>query len=484
MWTTQCIKEDIKASAALIKQRGTEGPFATQMVNAIMNKIKGMDPPGPADLVDLFQSVAASSFSEEQKDDMNKALEEIAVGISSAAKIQMVSQQMDHVCNYLTESDWAKVFEESMWQGTTTIAARLTKVGLIAPNEKTKKLITAILVAVTMQKAKERPPYQTIYDLSKQVVLDFQCLKLDLPPSVPLLAKFPLRPTSLSKEAYENAYGEEKPVTKVFPNLAQLIRGHTPVRSTSALLALDKPSSKRESSAGSADQGMQQQIGTINAGVPSGALAGVPSGVVGALFMDWMAKSSQVLQVPMPAQPGNCNLQLLPSPLQNMVPLNGAAMVPYQAPGRGESFDSGTRTPSMGDKKQGSTDDLGHEASLEDEEEKAYQMLKAKEDAKKQKAKDQKDTKEPKKQNHSKKQAEPKPKKKPASSKAVAKPKFVKKEPKEDTKEKNKPGLPGGCIRCRGNPNGCSSCRKVGFGGKRFQNHAAWRQWANLNGKK
>ena len=43
---------------------------------------------------------------------------------------------------------------------------------------------------------------------------------------------------------------------------------------------------------------------------------------------------------------------------------------------------------------------------------------------------------------------------------------------------------PGGCIRCRGNPNRCSSYNKIGFVGKTFKNHQEWKRRTALNGKK
>lgn len=34
-----------------------------------------------------------------------------------------------------------------------------------------------------------------------------------------------------------------------------------------------------------------------------------------------------------------------------------------------------------------------------------------------------------------------------------------------------------GCIRCRGNPNGCDSCHSDNFGGKRFKGRADYNTW-------
>ena len=41
-----------------------------------------------------------------------------------------------------------------------------------------------------------------------------------------------------------------------------------------------------------------------------------------------------------------------------------------------------------------------------------------------------------------------------------------------------------GCIRCRGNVNGCKACRKPGFSGRKFYSRGEWKEWAAANGKK
>ena len=49
-----------------------------------------------------------------------------------------------------------------MWAGTITVATRLRKIGVPTLKEHTKKVITAMLVALEMERINQMPPYMSI----------------------------------------------------------------------------------------------------------------------------------------------------------------------------------------------------------------------------------------------------------------------------------------------------------------------------------
>ena len=78
------------------------------------------------------------------------------------------------------------------------------------------------------------------------------------------------------------------------------------------------------------------------------------------------------------------------------------------------------------------------------------------------------------------------PAKKPATKCAASKA-AAKKSATPVTKlhaKKPKHGGPYGCVRCRGNKQGCSSCWQPNFAGVRLPSREEWRAYMKANGKK
>lgn len=140
-------------------------------------------------------------------------------------------------------------------------------------------MITALLVALGMERTQRCPPYMSIYQLSKQV---------------------------LGAKALQLAYGEKIPITTDVPTLASLVANHTPVRIRQLVVAERQQSLKKGVSANvcqASDALMTTQQDEMNVNTLSSQLL---TGMLG-----WMTRSNNVLHQLGQAPGDHCNLQFL-----------------------------------------------------------------------------------------------------------------------------------------------------------------------------
>lgn len=459
MWAAQSIVQELKAAEVLVKARGQEAALLQPLAKALVHKIQGLKTNNAQELVVLYEAVQGSTLPEECKSTLNNALDTVATaGVEMAAKTTMQPQAIDHVVNFLSKKDWEAISTQSMWSGASTIAMRLKKLNVQSLKESSKKVITALLVQMEMNRTNKMPSYQCIYQLSQHVLQAFASCDVKPTPGVPSLLKYPATPAELGEEVVKIVYKDDLPETKDVPGLSVLIAHHVPVRSTSALLKTKPdcvPSASSTPSASSPPVSSGQMV-------PSGPAAGAMQ------FVEWMMRSVSLFQNP--GQQGTpelpnfqlCTTQSKPEEKKqdSTVPVS-----PLPAPALPEAA---AAKPVEEPKAQEKPVDQAspEKPSLDDWNNAAFEALKAKKKTEAEKKAPSK--KQP------KKKAQPK-----------AKGKAAKKETKKSVgTTKQKKSTTCGCIRCRGNPNGCSTCHNGSFTGKRFGSREEWVQWARLNGKK
>ena len=470
MWAAQSIVQELKAAEVLVKARGQEAALLQPLAKSLVHKIQGLRTNNAQELVVLYEAVQGSTLPEDCKSTLNNALDTVATaGVEMAAKTTMQPQAIDHVCNFLSKKDWEAISTQSMWAGASTIAMRLKKLNVQSLKESSKKVITALLVQMEMDRTNKMPSYPCIYQLSQHVLQAFASCDVKPTPGVPSLLKYPATPAELGEEVAKIVYKDDLPETKDVPGLALLIAHHVPVRSTSALLKTKPDCVPAASSTPSASSP------PVSSGhmVPSGPTAGAMQ------FVEWMMRSVSLFQNP--GQQGTqelSNFQLCTSqnkpqeqkvdstvpvlPLPAPAPPEESAAKPVEAPKASAAL------PVEAPKEQTKPVDQGSERSqsLDDWNNAAFEALKAK------------------KKTEAEKKAPKKSKKQP-KAKAQPKGKAAKKQSQKSTgNTKLKKLTTFGCIRCRGNPNGCSTCHNGSFTGKRFSSREEWAKWAKLNGKK
>ena len=483
MWAANCVVEELQAAEKLLDVRGHQGPLATQLLNGLVSKIQGVQNPSAADLVMLFEAINASKMPAHVKEKLGDSLDAASAQGLTAVKATVQPQQLCNITAYLTQSDWDALESQSMWAGTVTVATRLRKVGVHTLKEHTKKVITAMLVALEMERTNQMPPYMSIYQLSKQVLLSFHSLKAEVPSGITALSVYPPKPQALGAKALQIAYGTDMPITRDMPTLANLVANHTPVRSTSQLLVQERQQSMDMNKSLTTSSG-QNNGALVQCQQDQLAMTQVSSQLLTGL-LNWVTRTNNVFQHLGQGQPDQCHVQFLNNngamqkppgdanvahaasaataalPLMGGVSRQGSGSTEVPGVQGTESHDDAKSTMLPNDVTEGVASGKAETTDLEQVEEEAFQSLKNK--------------------------AVSVPKagsgvfKRPAAGKKVA--------PKNKACAKKKTEAkavkaPGGCIRCRGNPNGCSSCNKTGFAGKTFKNHQEWKRWAALNGKK
>ena len=468
MWTAHSIVQELKAAEALVKARGQEAALLQPLTKALVHKIQGLKTNNAHELVVLYEAVQCSTLPEENTSTLNSALDTVATeGVAMAAKTTMQPQAIDHVCNFLSKKDWEAISTQSMWSGATTLAMRLKKLNVQSLKESSKKVITALLVQMEINRTNKMPSYHCIYQLSQHVLQAFASCDVKPTPGVPALLRYPTNPAELGEEVVKLVYSDDLPEAKDVPGLSVLVAHHVPVRSTSALLK-EKPvtaaSSSSTSNAGSPQVSSDQVV-------PFGHAAGAMQ------FAEWMMRSVSLFQQASQQGPQELpNFQLCSH--QNKPEEPKLASTPVVLPLPAPAVPEAQPAPAASEAKTGKTVEATEEKtkpaagkgsegnpSLDDWNKAAFDALKAKKKATEEETK-KKNKKQPKK-------------------KAQPKGKAVQKQAKKNTaKSQQKKATTFGCIRCRGNPNGCSTCHNGSFTGKRFSSREEWAQWAKLNGKK
>ena len=149
-------------------------------------------------------------------------------------------QSLKNIFKYLTANDWAILDDRDRGIGmqVTTVADRLTKLGLFHASEETKRWGVAVLCAVCFtQLPSPKSAYALRTDLTEQIITLAEGRRGLY--QLPAVVKYPDAPDGLSTEHYTHAYdASDPPAAREIPRLHNIALW-VPMRSTNKLLRDD-----------------------------------------------------------------------------------------------------------------------------------------------------------------------------------------------------------------------------------------------------
>ena len=405
----------------------------------------------------LYDKVEAAELPVNLKENVMQAMDNLTVKQETALEVTAKPSSLHNLPPYLTTGDWKKMEESHMLDNMRIISERLKKLGIKKLKEDTKKTAIAVLlhVHVTVHKHPLPCPW-SIYGLADDFA---QCFAhTDVGTTVAPLRMYPTSPNGLQKEWIKLSYGEEEPsmsslsLAPFYPKI--------PLRSTSTLLQCEPPTglkhlakSESSSTVGRGDRLVEQLENFMDRYTPLTDSQHLHSG---RRSLHQPASSSPALPlqntagpttaVPLTTAPATA--LALPGPPPVAPSTTVVAAMPSAVATEPASTVSNSETAGKSNDK----------TTVEQFEEKAFQVLTGKKAAAKAKAKAKSNAKTVKKEAVLKR---------PAASGSTTTVKA--KGPKENKIY--------GCPRCRGNVKGCSTCWNPNYTGIRFSSRAEWSEY-------
>ena len=463
MWTVQDFAkelEDIQCIVEIRKSASMEESLVAQMVQR-MQRHSGWS---PSSLCQLMKAVQGSKLSDNSKTSLLACLDSktgSTLEHASSMRLTKNPQSLLNIENYLSKKDWVTLENGCSWDSTVCMASRLKACGLQSMKEDTKKACAALLAYMQYKVNNVFPSYPAIYSMSQTLHDCFEQLPMG---HVASRASYPEHPAMLGNEFLDAAYKDDEPEARKIPGLASLIANHTPVRSTSSLLGKTISTTKTNKCY---DPVLAQKLDLLKQKVAA------PD--PGSCLQNDNANQACLQMM----KPKVCNAKL---PVQAGIPSCFVHLPAEQATASSEEAgdkqaEAGkpdlqivqtAQAPAMAqpaEKEDSQPVKAAQVKSLQDYEAEAYEALQQRAgcNSKLKNAK-QKST-EMKKPSCSTKTF-----KKPAASVTMVKQSVSKAKPQAKT-------LLLGCIRCRGNINGCQSCISPTFKGLRLHGRKAWLEW-------
>ena len=159
MFSAQSLLAEIEANEVLIQSRTGSQKLVDGLASQMVHKLQNLQGLTSTDAVLLFDRLETSSLPEDMVTRLKDTLDQVLLQGNSAAKVTSMYQQLDTLQNYLTPSDWEKLSQQSMMEGTHTICSRLRKLGVVSLKESTKRVATGVLLALQLEKHAKMPPY-------------------------------------------------------------------------------------------------------------------------------------------------------------------------------------------------------------------------------------------------------------------------------------------------------------------------------------
>ena len=389
--------------------------------------------------------------------------------LKTSMKLTQMPQTHDYIHNYLTQKDWEALENNGLWPGLRTLVARLKQIGVNSCKEGIKRQVLAILVLVECHQ-RQMPRYEDIYDLGEHFCQKFKSSAVRCAPGVPSLAEYPEHPSDISSDFISLAYpADDPPVAKHLEDLNYIAWNHIPLRETSKLLKKNQKKksqgNKRKGKAGSDSeedweraQAMLQRAKRLLQENESNDLTldfkaekFKPKKLQALSSKPSFASTSSHERIP-EAPAGSGQDKVPKKQLEASPPLPLA----LPAPAPQESVPQDTIASPKNDQKSAQ--------QLEDE---AFAKLQKKEQEKEVK------------KAVAKGKAAAKGKSTP---KAAPNTKVLKRPAAKQPSAGSSSGL-FGCMRCRGNVNGCSECKKDGCKGEICHGREAWKAALAKKGK-
>ena len=428
----------------LLPDEAQHGP----MVTAFLLKAQAVQKWSSQDIVALLEKAQELNFTASMSNQLKDGITKLCQNEGSHVKLVQAGQVVSNLAPYLTEEDWLQLGNKrpQVCQ-LTVLAQRLRAMGLTSLKEDTKCQAVALwLYSHVELKGMPEPQATTLHTMVAEFQAVFQ--SLDPNPAVPSLHTYPDNPATLPEDWTKKAYGEERPWCKVV-HLA-LWKKKVPLRSTasklvakSAAKAMAVPQAVEPAPKSveplleqllakfAATQKADQEVAFVdkaNKGDPASAAMSDSKPTVPPLALPKPATPEQQVVLPAAEQP-EPKQEKQPKPETSKRPLAAFEEEAYQAFAQGKS--------------------KGHKNGTTKKPASAKAMVF----------------------------------KRPAAAKAKAKPSGHVEPPAAKRPSNQFQGLLG-CIRCRGNKNGCATCIQPSFQGLRLPGREAWCKWHQGHAKK
>ena len=234
MWSVADMESELVSARQLLQARPGHEPLMHGLGSALNGKLEAMIV-GPSQLVQLYDLVKGSGLPDAMKNPMLHILDEKSMGKASGpCKVTAVPQQVDWINHYLTAGEHEKLGQCSPYEGAHVVCKRLRLMRVKSLKESSKKVVTALLISCELARGGARPSHESIYLLSQHVGHCFLTCATAAPPGAAALQCYPADPFQLPEAHLQASYGTDKPVAKAYPEMANLVQYHVPVRSTSA----------------------------------------------------------------------------------------------------------------------------------------------------------------------------------------------------------------------------------------------------------
>lgn len=431
-WTPADFCNELRHVADLVHTRPSSQIGQAALVN-LKQRLQSVEHWAPSDITAVFEGIAGLNLPQQLQEDIMAGLDNLTLSNPSNMALQAKQQSLHHLPPYLTNADWNLLEKASEVDMRQVIASRLKALGIQSMKEETKKACVAVMLhcLVNVQQ-KALPNPWAIYYMGFDLAMTLALLVKEGKEVVSGLKNYPASPTMLDPGFLSRAYGpsegpslKEVSLAAFYPKIA--------CRKTSKLLVnVDQPKAKQS-------EQVQDHL--------SARLA---------LFLDQQEADRDVQQIQENHQRGGSQRV----PLQELngrsqaLPLTDKAVVP-----------SAVAVPPLGNAALAlpapavppGPSNVNDQSTLEHFENEAYKVAKQKKETKSAAMK------------------------KPAASAKAG----LKRATSANSApaKKAKPAVLG-CIRCRGNTRGCSTCKNPQFNGKRFAGRHEWVEWAQKNGKK
>ena len=236
MWKVSDVKSEIESTRMLLQARPNAATLHTSLAGSLVHKVESLQDLSALEMVELYKLFEHSGLPQPLEEKIKSILDGKvqAKGTSSISKVQLQPQQCDSLGSYFTSEELQALKTKTCWEGAAVIASRLRLLGMRSMKESTKKTATGLLIWFEIKRGGSRPSHDAAYALSQHMLQSFQSSPTQTPPGSQSLPVYPSEPGRLSPEHLQAAYGKDSPCPQDYPDLANLLLHHVPVRSTSA----------------------------------------------------------------------------------------------------------------------------------------------------------------------------------------------------------------------------------------------------------
>lgn len=444
-WKAEDLLQEINSYAELSRKRPDSQMLHTAW-GCLEARLKAQECLSCQAYLHLMDEVEKIDMESSLKEKIVACLDQMGSNSQGPQKLVTGYQSIASISAYLTETDWKGISStEIVMDVLRIIAVRLRSIGMVSLTEQTKKQSMGIVLWWTHSLGKPLPSAVTIYN---GYIPDFADLfhKHPVNPKAKSFKSYPSNPGQLGEEWIASAYtAEDKPSGRIV-NLAPFL-DKIATRKTSHLLKQEMqqvatPQAKPQKCESEMWMRLQRFLNEWDRNGSQGQGCHIE-------LLQGGAKRQPALPTSA-AEAGHARaparLALPPLPSVSALPLADGAPSSVKPEGLAAET-AAVPNPAAPEVEQPHGDSakaMAASTSLKDFEEEAFQKL----------------------QERGSKKPGKDAKKQPVKKDAVTKSKAQSSKPGSS---KPKASKVYGCLRCRGNPKGCSTCWADSFAGQRFQ---------------